>query len=134
MQRFLVLIGLALALAACGGTASNGGPPAGQTLTVDGITIGLQPQPAQAVVNQRQTWLVTLADAAGRPIENADVYLELDMPSMTMGQNNPLATPKGNGVYQAEGLYSMSGEWHVIVHAEVDGTDHPALFTIEVKE
>ena len=86
------------------------------------------------MLNQQQTWLVTLTDAAGQPIDNADVYIELDMPVMTMGQNNPLASAKGSGTYQAEGLYSMSGDWHVIVHADVNGSDHAALFNINVTE
>lgn len=131
MRRFLLLIGL-LTLAACGMNDSTGSATPGQIMTVDGITINLQTQPAQAVINQPQTWLVTLTDAAGQPIENADVYIELDMPAMKMGQNNPLATAKGNGAYQAEGLYSMDGEWHVIVHAEVGGSDHAAMFIIKV--
>jgi nitrogen fixation protein FixH len=134
MRRFFLLLGVVLALAACGTTGSTGSAAPGQTLTVDGITINLQAQPAQAVLNQQQTWLVTLTDAAGQPIDNADVYIELDMPSMKMGQNNPLASAKGNGTYQAEGLYSMSGEWHVIVHADVNGSDHAALFNINVTE
>ena len=134
MRRFLLLLGLTLTLAACGTSGSAGGTQSDQTLTVDGITFALQAQPTPTVVNQQQTWLVTLTDAAGQPIDNADVYLELAMPAMPMGQNNPLATPKGNGTYAAAGLYSMGGEWHVTVHAEINGTDHSALFIINVSE
>ncbi len=134
MRRFLLVLILALTLAACGQTESAGSLATGQTLTVDGVTINLQALPAQAVQNQQQTWLITLTDAAGKPIENADVYLELEMPAMPMGQNNPLATPKGSGTYQAQGLYSMGGAWHVVVHADFNGTDHIAQFTINVNE
>lgn len=127
MYRWLFV--LALLLTACGGATT----PAAQTKTVDGVTIALDAK-NEATMNKPQTWLITLTDAAGAPIDNADVYLDLAMPSMTMGQNKPLATPQGNGVYQAEGVYSMGGVWRVTVHAEVAGVDHAAEFDITVGE
>src|SRR5688572_25064922 len=72
---FLLLL---LALAACGGS----GPRPGYTTqqqTVDGLTIGLE-RPQQPEVLKEYELFVTLANAEGRPIDGATVFLDMTMP------------------------------------------------------
>ena len=128
MKRWIITGLLLVMLAGCGGTQSAA---AGQTQTVDGLTITLTPL-AEPAMGMPQQWTVKLADAAGQPVTGADVYLDLIMTAMTMGQNKPLASDNGDGTYSAAGVYSMGGEWQVVVHAEVDGVDHVATFDVSV--
>jgi hypothetical protein len=130
MKRWMITGLLLVMLAGCGGTQNAA---AGQTQTVDGLAITLTALAAPAMGTPQQ-WTVKLADAAGKPVTGADVYLDLIMTAMTMGQNKPLASDNGDGTYSAEGVYSMGGEWQIVVHAEVDGVDHAATFNVSVAE
>lgn len=128
MHRFVWMI-VCMALVSCGRAASPA--IARATHTVNGITIVLESHP-RPVMAMPQTWTVILTDAAGTPIDGADVYLDLIMPGMPMGQQKPLALPAGSGRYVATGAYTMDETWEVIVHAEIDRVDYPASFLIPV--
>lgn len=127
MRRWLAMLAMLAILVGCGGAQSSV-----QTQTVDGLTITLE-APAGPQINQSQTWTIDVRrnDA---PVDASDVYLELVMPSMDMGQNNPLATRTAPGTYTASGTYTMSGTWHVTVHVGLDGKDYVAPFEIPVQD
>jgi hypothetical protein len=114
-----------LALSACTGQAHGLG--AGEQQTIDGLTIHLQATPAPKQL-ERQEFLVTLSGAHGERIDGAQVYLDLDMLMESMGSNQPLAEPLGNGVYKATTVYTMSGEWAVMVVARVRDREYRAVF------
>jgi nitrogen fixation protein FixH len=95
--------------------------------------VGLEAS-ASPLLNASQELIVTLADEGGRPIDGADVYLDLTMPAMPMGTNRPVAEPLGEGRYRARTAYTMSGEWEITVVAEIAGAEHRALFTRSVSE
>lgn len=132
MKYWLILGVMVIGLVGCG-SKSGAAIPAPQTRTVDGFAISLTSQ-AKAEINTAQQWIVTIVDTNGQPVTGADVFLDLVMSGMTMGQNKPLATDNGDGTYTADGLYSMGGEWQVAVHASIDDTDHIAVFEITVPE
>jgi hypothetical protein len=124
---FLILIA---ALAACG----IGGGRAGYTSqqqTVDGITITLE-RPQQITILQDFEALVTLADASGKRIDGATVYLEQDMPAMKMTSNQPLGEPLGNGQYRLKSVFTMDGAWVMLVHASIAGKEYAASFDQQV--
>lgn len=129
MQRLYWLV-MCMALVGCGRSPST--DRIMYTQTVDGITIVLESSAAPVKVKP-QTWTIRLTDAAGTPIDDALVYLDLVMPGMPMGQQKPLAMAQGSGRYVAEGFYTMDATWQVVVHAEIAGVDHQATFVIEVK-
>ena len=117
---------LITALAGCG----TGGGRAGYTSqqqTADGMTIMLE-RPQQIAILQDVEYIVTLADASGKRVDGATVYLEQDMPTMKMGSNQPLGEPLGNGRYRLKTVFTMDGAWLVIVHASVAGKDYAAPF------
>lgn len=123
MHRLALILGL-LILTAC----SAGQPQyAAQRQTVDDLTITLE-QPQTVVALQDHDLFVTLADAQGKAVDGAVVFLDLAMPGMVMGVNQPIAEPQGGGRYHVRTVYSMDGDWIVTVHAKVGGKEHVASF------
>ena len=134
MTRIIVLLVAwcvaLVALTGCGSTDAASGNI--QTKTVDGLTIALEAPPAPKLLDQA-TFTITLTDATGKPIDGADVYVEMVMTTMPMGSNKPVANAAGSGKYTAQGTFDMTGDWNLTVHANVQGKDHAALFTSKVE-
>jgi nitrogen fixation protein FixH len=98
-----------------------------QRQTVDRLTIAIEaPERPQLLIEQEV--VVTLTNPEGRPVEGAEVWLALIMPTMQMSPNEPDATAEGGGRYRAKTLFTMSGTWEVEVHATVQGQEHIATF------
>lgn len=98
-----------------------------QQQIVDGVTITLE-MAAQPELNRPQHFIITLTDAQGQFIDDAEVYLDLEMTEHPMGTNKPIASPQGVGTYDAEAVYTMSGPWAVTVVVERDGQTYRATF------
>jgi len=130
-KRLLFCLLLLTSLVACGGNGA-GQVPAPVEKTVDGVTLKLISE-SPLSQNTDQTWVINVTQN-GQPVDNADVYLDIDMPSMPMGQNKPLAKGEGNGNYRAQGIYTMGGAWAVSVFAEFDGKEYQASFDFNVPE
>lgn len=119
---------LLLALVACVGPTRSEGLLIEEQV-VDGVTIGLEAIDSPRV-NAAQELFVTLADAAGNPIDDAAVFIDLTMPAMPMGTNTPVAEPLGDGRYRAGNVVmDMAGDWELEVVAEIAGREHRAVFT-----
>ena len=128
--RGMLLLSILLALLM--GCSAATDPAPGLTQTVDGLTVTLTAT-TEPIVAMPQSWQIMVTDATGQPVDMAEVYLDLVMPGMAMGQQKPWATPQGNGRYTAEGAYTMDGPWQVIVHVEIDRVDHAVPFRIDVR-
>lgn len=120
---------LAALLAACGGGRAG---YVAQQQTAGDLAITLE-RPEQVQVLKDYDLFVTLADAQGRPVDGASVFVDIVMPAMPMGTNQPLADPLGNGQYRVKGVFTMEGSWRLTVHAQVAGQDHVATFEQPVK-
>lgn len=124
---------ICLVLVGCNQVAT---PTAGSTIrqqqTVNGLTVTLE-MAAQPVLNQPQQFVITLSDEEGQFVDDADVYLELEMSEHPMGSNKPIATMQGAGVYDVQAVYTMTGPWAITVVAERTGQTYRATFTAEVK-
>jgi hypothetical protein len=118
-----------LLLAACGAAPA----PLREEQLVDGVVVGLEAS-ASPPLNASQELIVTLADEDGRPIDGADVYLDLTMLAMPMGTNRPEAEPLGEGRYRARTAYTMTGDWEITVVADVAGAERRAVFRRTVSE
>jgi nitrogen fixation protein FixH len=129
LRAVLALALLVATLAACGAAPAT----ARQEQTVDGLTIGLEATESPQL-NASERLVVTLADAQGQPVDGADVYVDMTMPTMPMGTNRPVAEGQGQGRYVASSAYTMTGEWELIVVAQVAGKEHRALFKITAVE
>lgn len=126
MKRFLSNLAMAvLALALLAGCGQTGYVT--QQQQVAGATVGFE-HPPKADLLKNYDLFVTLKDSAGQPIEGADVVLTMDMPSMPMGVNRPVADPAGGGRYKVTTAFSMEGDWVITVDATAGGTRYTAVF------
>jgi protein SCO1/2 len=107
------------------GAVATAAPSSGevnQSKTVSGTTVDLTATPGQFGT---YTFTVTLQDAQGTPIQGATVTANLTMPAMVMQPVNvalPPLNPPVPGSYQAQGVLSMRGAWHVIVQVRLPNT------------
>jgi hypothetical protein len=125
-QRFaLTCLALLFVLAGCGAFGQSATVTEQQT--VDGLSIELE-RPAQAELLKDYELFVTLNDANGQPVDGATVFVDLAMPAMPMGSNQPIADGLGNGRYRIKSAFTMEGDWKVDVHATVAGKEYVASF------
>jgi hypothetical protein len=58
---------------------------------------------------------LALRDVQGQPVPGADVRFDLTMLGMGMPPNRPQATDAGEGLYWAQTIFTMAGEWQIRV-------------------
>ncbi len=86
--------------------------PSGNTNTTDaGVQIELV-SPSSVPAGQN-TFIVSLRDAAGEPIDDAAVTVDINMTTMNMGKQQGQATAQGDGEYAAVGNLGMLGPWRI---------------------
>jgi RND family efflux transporter MFP subunit len=95
---------------------STAGAPAAPVERVD-VTLRIQPDPPKVGQNRLE---VTVKDAAGKPIDDAQVSVQFYMPAMpTMNmpamRNDVTLSPAGGGMYRGSGEIMMAGRWDATV-------------------
>jgi hypothetical protein len=82
------------------------------------------------------SWNLRLADAAGKPVDGAQIAVSGGMPEHTHGLPTvPEVTPLGGGSYRIDGLkFHMPGSWTVIlkIHRDEAGSD-TVRFDLDVR-
>jgi hypothetical protein len=126
IQRFWLIVAVVV-LVAC----SSGAVPLRETQIVDDLEITLD-TPNRPRMNTAVDFIVLLRDAQGNPIDDASVYLDLDMPAMPMGVTRPVALPDGPGRYWARTAYTMEGLWEITVVVERSSMTYRATFQRDV--
>jgi len=125
----LLLTSLIAGLAGCVGKTPL--PPASKTSGTLTATLVLTPaSPAP----MRETELrLKILDSKGRPLDTAEITMDLTMPGMAMPPNRPSVVAAGDGVYTAKAIFSMAGTWRSEVKvAHAEAVDSFA-FDLEVK-
>lgn len=56
----------------------------------------------------------------GEALTVTQVVCDLQMPGMVMGSNRPIADPRTDNVHAVNLLFTMEGEWAIIVTAQSD--------------
>lgn len=129
MFRFVRWLGFIVLLAAI--TACSSAVESRETQVVDGLSITLD-TPNRPRMNTAVDFIVLINDAQGNPVNDANVYLDLDMPAMPMGVTRPVALPDGPGRYWARTAYTMEGLWEITVVVERATTTYRATFRRDV--
>ena len=129
LTMLLVLLGLS----GCGDSGSVTRKLVTQKQLVDQLTIALE-APEKSPVLAEQELVIELTDQAGRPVDGAEVWLALVMPTMQHSPNEPDAAAVGPGRYKARALFTMVGNWNVEIHATVRGQEYIATFHEPVGE
>ena len=119
--RFICGIWLIGLIVACSAPRTYSGQNDGYTAT---LSLAQLPR---ANVSQDATVAIT---KDGQPVNATNVACELQMPGMTMGSNRPLADQNTDGTYRCGVLFTMSGEWLVVIH----GNDANQSFKIVVSD
>ena len=105
---------------AMGNTAPASGAGAANSQGSNGVVVLLRTEPAPPR-NGKNDFEVTVKDAAGKPITDADVSLTLVMTAMAGMESTVKLASVGNGAYKGSGTIAMSGDWDVTVTATRKG-------------
>jgi uncharacterized iron-regulated membrane protein len=92
------------------------------------VTLTLTPYPP--VSFQQTTFDITVTDEKGNAVSDAEIVLDLTMPSMWMPSNKPQAQSLGAGKYQAIGRFTMRGDWQIAVIVERGSEKQTAYFKL----
>ncbi len=118
-----------LILCSCDGTTSS----APLVQAEDGLSATLEIMPDPPAAMQDATLLLTLRDADGNLVPGASVMFDLTMPAMAMPENQPKATEEKDGIYRADTVFTMSGEWQIDAKVTTEGTQKVFTFQINIK-
>jgi hypothetical protein len=113
----------------CGPTAS----PVADTQTSGSLSATLEVLPSPPAPMEDTTLELTLRDAAQQPVSGAVVVFDLTMPGMEMPANRPRATEAESGVYRADAIFTMAGEWQIGVEVSYQGQDEEFLFPLHTR-
>ena len=115
---------LGFKLQSSSGSSSNNGGNSQISLTTD-------PDPLKM---GQATFIIDVKDKNGKPVENANVFFDLNMTAMNMGTQQGNATAQGNGQYAATGNMTMRGPWKVATKVTLpDGSAINKDFTVNVQ-
>ena len=93
------------------------------------VTLSMNPQPAAFSSTKFD---ITITDDKGAAVSDANVSLDLTMPSMFMPSNKPQAQSLGDGKYQATGRFTMRGGWRINVIIDRGGQKQNVYFYINL--
>jgi hypothetical protein len=130
-SKLSILLLVLMLLAACGGGNLQPGYTT-QQQAVEGFSFTLE-RPEEAVLLKDYELFVVISDAAGAPVDDAKVFLDMSMPTMHMPPQQPIADVLGNGRYRIQSLFTMEGDWQLLVHAKIAGKEYIATFDQPVK-
>ncbi len=122
----LVFVGLVFLLAACGGNAGTATP------TADGpqISLSTNPDPVQA---GSADLVVTVKDAQGQPITDAQVFIFTNHRDMSGMGNEYEGVMQEDGRYAATVDLGMDGRWRITIQVNQPSQRTVKDFDLEVK-
>ncbi|MCB9453034.1 MAG: FixH family protein [Anaerolineaceae bacterium] len=136
MKRVLlvgVCLLLPLTIIGCG---QNGAESVDSPLVLEQIDSGITAQltVSQNPVSVMEETVLTLAlhDADGQPVQAAVVHYDLTMPGMTMPPNQLDANEQADGVYTAQAIFTMAGDWRCNVAVTLSDNT-PVAFAFDLK-
>lgn len=105
----------------------------GSPETQDNYKVTFAAEPAPPIIGAGSVML-TLHDAAGRPVDDARVAIEANMSHAGMAPEHAEVTGGQTGVYRVPLRWTMSGDWYVDVRFTLpDGRVIGRRFPTQVK-
>ncbi|WP_433381280.1 FixH family protein [Streptosporangium sp. CA-115845] len=96
-----------------------------------GLTVQLTTDPCPAKGGTATTAQFTIKDSAGAVVQDAEVKVNYDMPSMNMRGGQQTATRKGDA-YESKLVLGMSGYW--VLNVQVShGSNPPAAVRFNIR-
>ena len=98
--------------------------------------VSYKTDPADVKVNTMQKWTVSVQDADGKPVKNAEIAVDGSMPAHGHGMpTQPKVTKNlGDGSYIVEGIkFSMLGDWVMKFTIKADSKTDSVSFKVAVK-
>lgn len=127
LQIILLVVGMSIFLAACGGAAAPANPTSDKS-----VNIQVESNPNPAMMGD-VTFTLVITDESGNPLEGARVDVSLDHTDMTgMGMSGP-ATEQGEGKYAINANLNMSGNWKMTVYVRKDSLDYKEEIELKIQ-
>ncbi len=131
MKRvLLIFLVLALSLPLVGCMQRDPALPLTQDMS--GISAALVMKPYPPTQMEASNLQLTLEDPNNQPISGARVQLDLSKLDISMPPYFLQANDEGNGIYQVEGTFPMSGEWQIRVDVFFAGKHRQFNYLLEV--
>jgi hypothetical protein len=91
-------------------------------------------QPTPVPLLALHSWTVTITDAAGVPVDGAQLTLMGGMPAHGHGlPTRPVVRPLGGGRYRVDGLrFNMPGHWSVAIRVSTPAATDTVTFPLEL--
>jgi hypothetical protein len=127
---FIILIlGLLIALVGC----SHADSALPLTQATSGISAALMMEPYPPTQMKEANLRLTLQDQDNQPVTGARVQFDLSKLDLSMPPYFLGAFDDGNGIYQASGTFTMSGDWQIRVDVFVEGTHRQFTYLLKVE-
>lgn len=100
-----------------------------------GLRVHMHSELLPLVINQMHSWIISLEDVEGNPVEDARISVSGGMPAHDHGlATSPQVTAYlGEGRYQLDGMrFHMNGAWQLQLRIEHAGTRYQANFELNL--
>lgn len=103
----------------------------GESTTAELVTLTTEPNPLRP---GKAKLIIKIIDIEGKSVDDAKVSFDLNMTTMNMGTQKGWAVAEGNGVYIAQGNFTMLGQWRVRTQVVMrDGSKQNKDFVLNVR-
>jgi hypothetical protein len=116
-----LLLIAAVAALSCGTGKATGNDPGHFAKSGAEVTVDLRVDPFPPRPMDKASFTITLTDRKGGPMGGATVLCDMTMPAMMMPPNRPQAVEIDPGVYVADVLFTMAGDWQAAVGVTLPG-------------
>lgn len=117
-----------------GGTAAPAASASTMMTAAKLFTVSYTTEPAAIPLNAFHAWTLTVLDAEGKGVADAEIVVSGEMPLHGHGlQAAPLVKNLGQGHYLVQGVkFFMPGEWVMEFTIKAGGKEDTVTFTVEI--
>jgi len=136
-REWSTVVRIVLILTACGLLITLMGfihvdPALPLTQSANGVSAAFRISPYPPLQLEETNLQLTLKDENNQPITGARVQLDLSKLDISMPPSFLQASDGGDGIYQVQGSFSMSGDWQIRVDVFVGGKHRQFTYYLDV--